>query len=86
MIIHNVKGCTAFSLNVDDLEEIDMTNEERLKVIDAIYEWMKRNADEKLNYILQALTEQCGEYNFICSEPCECCGDIVDESYLDLDS
>ena len=57
MIIHNVKGCTAFSLNVDDLEEIDMTHEERLKVIDAIHEWMKRNADKKLNYILQALTE-----------------------------
>ena len=56
MIIHNVKGCMAFSLNVDDLEEIDMTHEERLKVIDAIYEWMKRNVDEKLNYILQALT------------------------------
>lgn len=86
MIIHNVKGCTAFSLNVDDLEEIDMTHEERLKVIDAIYEWMKRNADEKLNYILQALTEQCGEYKVICSEPCECCGDTVDESYLNLDS
>lgn len=86
MVIHNVKGCTAFSLNVDDLEEIDMTHEERLKVIDAIYEWMKRNADEQLNYILQGLTEQCGEYKVISSEPCECCGDIVDESYLDLDN
>ena len=46
----------------------------------------ERNADEQLNYILQGLTEQCGEYKVICSKPCECCGDIVDESYLDLDS
>lgn len=86
MIIHNVKGCMAFSLNADDTEEIDMTHEERLNVIDNIYEWMKRNADEQLNYILQGLTEKCGEYKVISSEPCECCGDTIDEYYLDLDS
>ena len=85
MIIHNVKGCTAFSLNADGLEEIDMTHEERLKVIDAIYEWMKRTADDNLNYILQGLTNECGEYNCIDSIPCECCGDTVDEYVLDLD-
>ena len=85
MIIHNITGCMAFSLNVDDKEEIDMTHEERLKVIDAIYGWMKRNADDKLNYILQGLTETCGEYKVIDSKPCECCGDIIDEYYLDLD-
>jgi hypothetical protein len=36
MKIHNIQGCTAFSLNVDGVEEIDMTHEQRLKVIDAI--------------------------------------------------
>lgn len=41
MIITNRKGCTAFSLNVDGKEEIDMTNEERLEVIEEIYKWMK---------------------------------------------
>lgn len=85
MIIHNVSGCMAFSLNVDNVEEINMTHEDRIKVIDAIYDWMKRHADENLNYILQGLTDKCGEYNVICSEPCECCGDIVDEMVLDLD-
>lgn len=86
MIIHNVRGCMMFSLNVDGKEEINMTHEERLKVIDGIYEWMKRNADDQLNYILQGLTEMCGEYNVINDEPCECCGDIVDENILDLNS
>ena len=85
MILHNVSGCTAFSLNVDGIEEINMTHEERLKVIDNIYEWMKRNADDKLNYILQGLTETCGEYKVINPKHCECCGDIIDEYYLDLD-
>ena len=84
MILHNVSGCTAFSLNVDGIEEIDMTHEERLKVIDNIYEWMKRNADKKLNYILQGLSEHCGEYNCISDEPCECCGDTISEMVLNF--
>ncbi len=84
MKIHNVRGCTAFSLNVDGKEEIDMTHKERLQVIDKIYEWMKRTADENLNYILQGLTEYCGEYNIISDEPCECCGDTIDENVLDI--
>ena len=85
MILHNVKGCTAFSLNVDGTEEIDMTHEERLKVIDNIYEWMKRNADEQLNYVLQGISDYCGEYNSITSEPCECCGDTIYEMFIDFD-
>ena len=36
MTIHNVSGCTTFSLNVDGTEEIDMTHEQRLEVIEKI--------------------------------------------------
>ncbi len=86
MTIHNVSGCMAFSLNVDGKEEIDMTHEERLEVIEHIYEWMKRTADKNLNYILQGLTSECGEFKYISREPCECCGDLITEEYLDLDS
>ncbi len=84
MKIHHVKGCTAFSLNVDDKEEYDLTDEERLQIVDKIYDWMKRHP-ENFNWILQALSEYCGEYVVISDEPCECCGDIVDEYVLDLD-
>ena len=84
MIITNRKGCTAFSLNVDGKEEIDMTNEERLEVIEEIYKWMKNKPEKKLNYILQALTEYMGTYQVIDSTPCECCGDIITEETLNL--
>lgn len=83
MILHNVSGCTAFSLNIDGKEEIDMTDKERMQVIDKIYEWMKRHP-ELLNNILQDLSS-LGEYNVISDEPCECCGDIVYEYVLDFD-
>ena len=85
MKIHKVSGCIAFSLNVDGKEETNMTDNERLEVIDKIYEWMKRHPDN-LNYVLQGLADMCGEYNVIDSTPCECCGDIVDEMMLDLDA
>ena len=84
MIITNRKGCTAFSLNVDGKEEIDMTTQERLEVIEHIYQWMKNTADQNLNYILQALTEKIGEYNVVDDKPCECCGDIVTENILTI--
>ena len=84
MRITNRKGCTAFSLNVDGKEEIDMTNEERLEVIEEIYKWMKNKPEEKLNYILQALTECMGTYEVISKKPCECCGDIITEETLNL--
>lgn len=83
MKIHNVSGCMAFSLNVDGKEEIDMTNEERMEVIDKIYEWMKRHP-ELLNNVLQDISS-FGEYKVISDKPCECCGDIIDEFVLDLD-
>lgn len=84
MKIQNVSGCTSFSLNVDGKEEIEMTSEERLKVIDNIYEWMKRHPDDILNGILLDLTEAFGEYKTISQSPCECCGDYVEEYVLDL--
>lgn len=84
MILHNVSGCLAFSLNIDGKEEIDMTDNERMQVIDKIYEWMKRHP-ELLNNILQDLSSSFGEYNVINNEPCECCGDIIDEYVLDFD-
>ena len=83
MTLHKVEGCTAFSLNVDGKEEIDMTNEERLEVIDKIHKWMRNNLD-KFNFVLQGLADYCGEYNVICDTPCETCGDIVDEKVLEF--
>lgn len=83
MKVHYVTGCTAFSLNVDGKEEINMSDEERLDVIENIYCWLKRHPDD-LNVFLQIISKSFGEYNCISDTPCECCGDIVDEMILDL--
>ena len=86
MVLHKVEGCMAFSLNADGKEVGDMTHEERLKVIDGLYEWMKKHADDQLDFVLQAMIPYCGEYKCLVDEPCECCGDTVDEYFLDLDN
>lgn len=83
MEIHNISGCTAFSLDVDGKAEIDMDNNERADVIDNIYSWMMRHPDY-LNLILQDLSNRFGEYKVLVEEPCECCGDIVTEMVLNL--
>lgn len=84
MEIHNISGCTAFSLEVDGKEEIDMDNNERADVIDKVYSWMQRHPD-KLNIILQNLSDSFGEYRVIDGRPCKCCGDIITETVLNLD-
>lgn len=74
MKLELVRGCVAGSLNVDGIEEVDMTDEQRQAVLDAIFKHLKP-AD--LNYVLQDLIETFGEYEFD-DQPCECCGDYVE--------
>ena len=74
----------AFSINVDGKEEISMTPTERKDVIDAIHKWMLKHPVH-LHNILQGISEAFGEYNVIDDKPCESCGDIVTEYFLDLD-
>lgn len=78
VIITKVSGCTAGSLNVDGVEEIEMTNEQRQQVIFKIFQWLSKHPDQ-LNYVLQDLTETFGIYESD-DEPCECCGDIVESN------
>lgn len=84
MKISKVTGCTAFSLNVDGKEEVDMTNPERYAIIDNIAKWLKNNPDF-FNLYLQAITEYLGDYEVIDDEPCECCGDTIDAYILEIE-
>jgi hypothetical protein len=59
----------------EDIEEINMTPEQRMQVIEKIADWMKKNPDQ-LNYIMQDMTESFGEYEND-GLVCECCGDTV---------
>ena len=79
MRLKKVTGCTADSLTAEfdgeDIEEIDMTPEQRMQVIEKIADWMKKNPDQ-LNYIMQDMTESFGEYEND-GHVCECCGDTI---------
>jgi hypothetical protein len=79
MRLKKVTGCIADSLTAEfdgeDIEEINMTPEQRMQVIEKIADWMKKNPDQ-LNYIMQDMTESFGEYEND-GHVCECCGDTI---------
>ena len=79
MKLKKVTGCIADSLTAEfdgeEVEEIDMTPDQRMQVIEKIADWMKKNPDQ-LNYIMQDMTESFGEYEND-GHVCECCGDTV---------
>lgn len=76
------RGCICGALTVDGKQEIDLTDEERQAVLDKIHETLK---PDDLNYVLQALITEFGEY-VSDDEPCECCGDYVEQYTWDLNS
>ena len=79
MRLKKITGCICDSLTAEfegeDIEEIDMTPDQRMEVIEKIADWMKKNPDQ-LNYIMQDMTESFGEYEND-GHVCECCGDTV---------
>ena len=75
MKLKKITGCICDSLTADGVEEIDMTPDQRMTVIDKICDWLKKNPDQ-LNYVMQDLIETFGDYK-VSEEACECCGDHV---------
>ena len=79
MRLKKVTGCIADSLTAEfegiEVEEIDMTPDQRMEVIEKIADWLKKNPDQ-LNYVMQDLIETFGDYE-VSEEACECCGDHV---------
>lgn len=68
-------GCLANELSVNGISEIDLTDKQRKKVINRIFQWYEKHPDA-LNGLLQYFIEtHCDDYD--CTEPCECCGDMV---------
>lgn len=68
-------GCLANSLSVNGIQEIDLTDAQRKVVIHRIFAWYRKHP-EALNNLLQYFIEtHCDDYD--CTEPCECCGDMV---------
>lgn len=68
-------GCLANELSVNGISEIDLTDKQRKEVINRIFQWYDKHPDA-LNGLLQYFIEtHCDDYD--CTEPCECCGDMV---------
>lgn len=68
-------GCLANELSINGISEIDLTDKQRNVVIHKIFMWYKKHPDA-LNDLLQYFIEtHCDDYD--CTEPCECCGDMV---------
>lgn len=83
MILKQTIGCTCASLTVDDVEEINLTEEQRKEVIQKISEYIANQMKtDDLNCFLQYFIDFFGEEHCISDEPCECCGDLVYESTL----
>lgn len=75
MKLVKITGCVCDELSADEINEIDMTDEQRQETIDAICSWLKRNPDQ-LNYVMQDLIETFGDYE-VSEKACECCGDHI---------
>lgn len=68
-------GCLANELSVNGISEIDLTDKQRKEVINRIFQSYDKHP-EALNDLLQYFIEtHCDDYD--CTEPCECCGDMV---------
>lgn len=83
MILKQTTGCVCDSLTVDDVEEIDLTDEQRRQVILKISEYIANQMSPgDLNCFLQYFIDFFGNGQCISEEPCECCGDRVYETTL----
>ena len=77
-------GCTCNSLTVDGIEEIHLTDEQRKEAWKKMCMWLAEKDGADLNSLLHYAMEQYGEYSSD-DEPCECCGDWVDNYKLEIE-
>ncbi len=76
------QGCICDSLEIDNTEENDLTDEQRKNVIDKVCAYLK-SKPELLNPILTRFLTWEGEYEDLGT--CETCGDCVDRYTLEIE-
>lgn len=85
MILKQVTGCVCNSLTVDGVEEIELTEKQRREVIGKLSEYIANNMKtEDLNCFLQYFIDFFGDEKCISDEPCECCGDWIWETVINI--
>ena len=82
MKLEYVSGCICDSLSINGKEEIDLTDEQRKQVIEKIGVFISKASPDKLNYMLQYLVPEFGEFEDL--GHCECCGDWITKYTLEL--
>jgi len=76
------QGCICDSLEIDNTEENDLTDEQRRNVIDKVCTYLK-SKPELLNPFLTWFLTWEGEYEDLGT--CETCGDHVDRYTLEIE-
>lgn len=84
MELKKVDGCIAFSLTVDGVEEIDLNDEKRKEVLMKIGQYISNLPTDDLNCYLSHFIDYFGDEKLISSEPCECCGDWIYETKIEI--
>ena len=75
------QGCICDSLEINDKEEIELTDNERQEAMNKVCEWLKKHP-HYLNHLLQHMVPWEGEYEDLGT--CEQCGDTVDRYTLTI--
>ena len=83
MKLEYISGCIADYLGIDDIREVDMTDEQRKYYNDKICDFLKQHPED-LNYLLQEIIPRYGEFDCD-NEPCECCGDTIISYTLEIE-
>lgn len=84
MEVKMTRGCICDSLTVDNVEEVSISDADKLACVRAIAHWIENNPQNvELNSFLQFLCESCGEYERT-DKPCEECGDYIETFTLKI--
>lgn len=82
MKLEMTRGCITDWLGVDGMLEVEMDSQTREIVYKRIFDFLKTQSNG-LNQLLQFVLETYGDYDYD-DEPCETCGDTVENWVLEL--
>ena len=77
------RGCVNDWLGIDEIREVDMTDEQRKMYFDKIVQNLPKIDPGFFNYFLQWICEQYGSYD-VSEEPCPVCGDYTETYKLEI--
>lgn len=84
MDIEMTRGCVCDWLGIDQVREVDMTDEQKQQYFKQICDKLPE-LDQYgwFNMFLQWVCEEYGDYD-AADKPCECCGDIIETYSLKI--